>query len=232
MSCKHSKFELVIDQHNGCTVCRSCCRVIDMPYFDCDNDDFAIYNDKSDENLRDICANNFIHDSMLEEAVKIKKHVKSILPKRLNSHIDLFSLYHAGLNLETPYLKTELAMMFGFENNLATRIISSISKSINHIYTENRVPNPIDYLPRLSCNLISDKEKRYIYKKYQNLPIRFNLRHAELFVAAIIYNYKKSEMSRCHRKSFLFEISNRLGVNVRTIKLLDNEIDKEMLLQG
>lgn len=227
MTCDHPMSEHVVDQHSGCIVCKVCCRIIDTEYFI--NYSAGLDNVAHDlkDSLYDICSNNFIHESILHKAISIKSFIRSLLPKRSILHIDLFSLYYAALELNEPYLKSELARMFGIEMKTVSKVISSISRATNHKYIENQLPKPIRYLSRLSCGFVDEKDINYMHKKYRNLPARFNLKHAELFVAAIIYNHKKMQLSKQQRNALLSSISKRLCVNRRTIKILDNDIDRE-----
>lgn len=233
MTCSHPVTDHIIDQHNGCIVCTACCRVIDTDFFSgVVNIDTTIPNSEINDSLYDICCNNFIHKVTLCKAIEIKKFIRSKLPKRSIHHIDIYSIYHASLASGAPYLKTELAKMFNINVKTVSKIIGSISKATNHKFIENKAPDPMKYLPRLSSRFISEKEMKCIYKKYEMLPARFKLKHAELFVAAIIYNYKKRSMIKTGKNTLLSDISTHLCVNPRTIRLLDGEIDRELLCRA
>ena len=225
-NCSHPTAEHVIDQHNGCIVCRLCAHVIDIDF---ENNAWIHTDNKCIENptlyLKDVIENNCIDHGILTKSINIRTELRQLLPKRSILHLELFSLYYAALCTNSPYLICEVASMFGIDVKTASKILSSVSKATNYKYIELEIPQPIKYLSRLSSGLLFPKECYIVYKKYKDLPLDFRLKNTPLFIGSIIYNNQKNKLCKYERAKYLKKISNKLGCNERSIKLLDKKID-------
>ena len=221
--CQHPRRDQVVDQHEGSVICKTCCTVIDIDYQ---------YSDPIEINFCDgspllssICLNNHIQPGILHKANKIRRYIRLKLTKRSIFHIELFSLYYAAMQSDTPYLIEEIAVMFGLRITEATKIINSISKSTKYIFANRSILNPMKYMNRLSREITSVKECAEIHKKYACLPFEFSLKNPALLVSAIIFNHKKQNLEKYEVERLATKISSRLSVSVRSIRLLDRKIE-------
>ena len=227
MTCVHPDSNNIIDCHSGDIICTACGQVLEkdfvreipMPHADLNGVEQSV------DSLYDICANNHIAREVFDKALEIKKHIRLILPKRSVSHVNLFSLYFASKLVGVPYLIKEVAAMHDIKPKEASRIISAISKSSGYLYCERELPTASNYFHRLSYPFLRKNERHRAFRLCKKLPTHFQLKNPELFVSAIIYNYKKSSLSSKEKTFLLKSIATQLCVNRRSIKLLDKSID-------
>ena len=231
IGCSHPENETIIDQHEGFVICQLCSRVI-APVFVDEFNSFHVTTNHFPSNLIDLACNNNINNDIIIEAQKVLTKLRLELPKRLTMHLELFSLFYAGLKFNTPYLISEISSMFGLQTKQGIKILSSISKATNYKYLIGSIPNPLLYFNRLIGDLLTAREKQSIFKIYKALPQKFNLRTTELLIAGIAYNFKKHQFqSRASKGSFLKAISNNMHVNIRSVRLIDRQIDQALKLK-
>ena len=226
MECKHPAESHVIDQHEGSIICSLCARVVGDYFITRTHTDASGEFEQVSPNLQTIVDNNHINVEIRDKAITILKDVRSMLPKRNIMHIEMFALYHGGLKTKNPYLMSEISLFFGLPGKVVCKIISSISKAIKYKYADNTMQNPIRYLRRLGGCIMSSRDAEVITRQYNDLAIKFAHKTPKLFLASIIFNFKKRGLDASGGSRELLRIlSKQFSVNDRSIKLLDREID-------